>query len=77
MRQIAGQCVNFGQRVQNSVYECVMNAAQTRSLRAKLIDMIDLEKDSLRFYYLGNHYQTRVEQFGAKPSYDAEGFLLI
>ena len=77
LRQIAKQCINYGQRVQNSVFECIVDAAQAKILRHKLCEIIDKERDSLRFYYLGNHYQTKVEHFGAKPGYEAEGVLLL
>lgn len=77
LRQIARQCVNYGQRVQNSVFECVLDAAQCRALQHKLRSIMDQEKDSLRFYYLGNRYQTKIEHFGAKPSYEPEGVLMI
>ena len=77
LRQIAKQCVNYGQRVQNSVFECIVDAAQAKILRQKLCEIMDKERDSLRFYYLGNHYQTKVEHVGAKPGYEAEGVLLI
>lgn len=77
LRQIAKQCVNYGQRVQNSVFECVLDAAQCRSLQHKLVQLMDAEKDSLRFYYLGNRYQAKIEHFGVKESYDAEGVLMV
>lgn len=77
LRQIAKQCVNYGQRVQNSVFECVLDAAQCRALQHKLRSIMDQEKDSLRFYYLGNRYQTKIEHFGAKPTYEPEGVLMI
>ena len=70
LRLIAKQCVNYGQRVQNSVFECLLDAAQLRALQAKLCGIMDKEKDSLRFYNLGDRYQTRIEHFGAKPGYD-------
>ena len=75
LRLIAKQCVNYGQRVQNSVFECILDAAQCRQLQHKLCSLMDKEKDSLRFYNLGDHYHTRVEHVGAHPSYDAEGVL--
>jgi len=56
LRRVAKTCVDHGQRVQNSVFECVLDAAQCKMLKAKLLSLIDLEKDSLRFYYLGNKY---------------------
>ena len=77
LRQIAKQCVNYGQRVQNSVFECVLDAAQCKQLQQKLLALMDPESDSLRFYYLGNHYQTKIEHFGSKASYEAEGTLMV
>ena len=77
LRKIAKQCVNYGQRVQNSVFECILDAAQCKQLQHILLSIMDAKKDSLRFYYLGSHYQTKVEHFGAKPSYEPEGVLLI
>lgn len=77
LRQIAKQCVNYGQRVQNSVFECLLDAAQCRSLQAKLCKIMDTEHDSLRFYYLGNRYEGKIEHFGAKRSYLPEGVLMI
>ena len=77
LRRVAKQCVNYGQRVQNSVFECVMDAAQTKQFQHKFLSIIDLDKDSLRFYYLGNCYQNKVEHFGAKESYNAEGVLFV
>lgn len=77
LRQIAKQCVNYGQRVQNSVFECVLDAAQCKQLQQKLLALMDPESDSLRFYYLGNRYQTKIEHFGCKESYAPEGVLMI
>ena len=77
LRQIAKQCVNYGQRVQNSVFECLLDAAQCRLLQAKLCKIMDPEKDSLRFYYLGDRYENKMEHFGAKPAYDPEGVLML
>lgn len=77
LRQIAKECVNYGQRVQNSVFECVVDAAKCRELQHKLFKIMDPNKDSLRFYYLGNHYKTKIEHFGAKETYEAEGLLII
>lgn len=77
LRQIAKQCVNYGQRVQNSVFECVLDAAQCKQLQHKLLNIIDEKKDSLRFYYLGSKYQTKIEHFGIKASYDPEGVLIL
>lgn len=77
LRKIAKQCVNYGQRVQNSVFECLLDASQARILKQELCDIMDDNKDSLRFYYLGNKYQTKIEHFGAKQGYDPEGELII
>ena len=77
LRQIAKQCVNYGQRVQNSVFECLLDAAQCRSLQAKLCAIMDEERDSLRFYYLGDRYQTKIDHFGRGAGYAPEGALLI
>ena len=70
LRKIAKQCVNYGQRVQNSVFECNMDAAKCRQVKAILEDIMDKEKDSLRFYYLGDRYKNKVEHIGAKPGFD-------
>lgn len=77
LHRIAKQCVNYGQRVQNSVFECIFDAAKCREVQNILVKLIDPKKDSLRFYYIGNNYDNRVQHFGAKPSYDAEGVLII
>lgn len=77
LRQIAKQCLNYGQRVQNSVFECLVDAAQAKALQHKLLTIMDEEKDSLRFYYLGNKYKTKIEHFGAKACYDIEGALIF
>ena len=77
LRQIAKQCVNYGQRVQCSVFECLLDTAQCRALQAKLCSIMDPEKDSLRFYYLGNRYESKIEHFGAKTSYMPEEPIII
>ena len=77
LRQIAKQCVNYGQRVQNSVFECLLDAAQYRMLQAKLCKIMDPERDSLRFYYLGNRYENKIEHFGVKASYNPEDVLML
>ncbi len=77
LRKVAKECVNYGQRVQNSVFECILDASQSLMLKSKLCELIDLNKDSLRFYYLGNNYKNKIEHFGAKESYDAEGVLFV
>ncbi|MCD8054576.1 MAG: CRISPR-associated endonuclease Cas2 [Lachnospiraceae bacterium] len=77
LRKVAKECVNYGQRVQNSVFECIVDASQSLLLKDKLQKLIDPEKDSLRFYYLGNNYKTKIEHFGAKNTYEAEGILMM
>ncbi len=77
LRKVAKECVNYGQRVQNSVFECVLDASQLLLLKDRLVSLINEEEDSLRFYYLGNNYKAKVEHFGNKTSYDAEGTLMI
>ena len=76
LRKVAKQCQNYGQRVQNSVFECLIDAAQSKQLKHLLTQLIDPKKDSLRFYYLGNEWRSRVEHVGAKPSVDLEGTLV-
>ncbi len=77
LRQVAKQCVNYGQRVQNSVFECSLDASQYRLVQSKLLKIANLEKDSLRFYNLGNNYQNKVEHFGTKSTYEPEGVLMV
>ncbi len=77
LRQVAKLCENSGQRVQFSVFECLVDPAQWAEMRKRLIEVVDLDKDSLRFYFLGKHWQRRVEQLGAKPSYDPQGPLIV
>ncbi len=77
LRKVAKECVNYGQRVQNSVFECILDASQLLIVKDRLVSLINEKEDSLRFYYLGNKYQTKVEHFGIKISYDAEGTLMI
>ena len=77
LRQVAKRCVVHGQRVQNSVFECIADAAEMVRIKSELVELIDPEKDSLRFYYLGNKYQTKIEHVGAKPTYEPEGFLAL
>lgn len=77
LRQIAKQCVNYGQRVQNSVFECILDAAQCKQLQHKLCSIMDDTKDSLRFYYLGSKYNTKIEHFGTKQAYEPEGVLIV
>ncbi len=77
LRKIAKQCINYGQRVQNSVFECVLDAAQLRALEAKLVATMDQEKDSLRFYNLGNNYSEKIRHYGVKPGYDPADPLIL
>lgn len=77
LRQVAKQCVNYGQRVQNSVFECILDAAKCREVQHKLEQIIDKEKDSLRFYFLGNNFKTKVVHIGTKEVFDVEGTLII
>ncbi|MGN0628062.1 MAG: CRISPR-associated endonuclease Cas2 [Oscillospiraceae bacterium] len=77
LRRIAKECVNYGQRVQNSVFECLLDAAQCRSLQAKLCSIMDMQRDSLRFYYLGNRYENKIEHFGCKNTYMPEDTLIL
>lgn len=72
LRKVAKQCVNYGQRVQNSVFECIMDAALAKEVKHKLEKIIDKEKDSLRFYYLGDNFKTKIEHIGIKPSVDVD-----
>ena len=77
LRQVAKKCVDYGQRVQNSVFECLLDAAQLVVLRHELESLIDPEKDSLRFYNLGNRYQGRIDHVGTRQTYAPEGPLII
>lgn len=77
LRHVAKECLNYGQRVQYSVFECELDAAQYRMLKGRLCEIIK-EDDSIRFYNLGNHAKNRIEQFGKRKSYDAQNdFLTI
>ena len=77
LRHVARLCQDRGQRVQNSVFECLVDAAQWVEFRAALIALADVEEDSLRFYFLGNNWKGRVEHVGTKPAYDPEGPLIL
>lgn len=76
LRKIAKECENYGQRVQNSVFECLIDPARLKHLQARLKNLIDKDKDSLRYYYLGDNWKPRVQHVGAKPSLDLEGTLI-
>lgn len=77
LRQVAKQCVNFGQRVQNSVFECNVDPGQFAELKHRLEAIIDEDQDSLRYYSLGSNWKRKVEHVGAKPGYDSEGVLMV
>lgn len=77
LRKVAKQCTNYGQRVQNSVFECNMDYGKCREVKHLLETIIDKEKDSLRFYYLGNNYKGKVEHIGAKETFDLEEPLIF
>jgi CRISPR-associated protein Cas2 len=76
LRRVAKVCEDYGQRVQNSVFECLVDPAQWTELRKKLVELAKVETDSLRFYFLGANWQRRVEHVGAKASYDPQGPLI-
>ena len=77
LRRVAKVCKDYGQRVQFSVFECIVDPAQWTMLRRRLIGEIEEESDSLRFYFLGSNWKRRVEHVGAKPAIDQEGLLLV
>ncbi len=77
LRKVARQCVNYGRRVQNSVFECELDAAQARQVKHILEGIISAEEDSLRFYYLGNNYKNKVEHIGIKASFDVNDPLIL
>ena len=77
LRKVAKQCQNHAQRVQNSVFEADLDYGNFLKLKERLIKLIDPSKDSLRFYYLGNHWQKRVKHIGAKETYDPEGVIIL
>lgn len=77
LRKVAKRCVDHGQRVQNSVFECLLDSAQCRILQHKLVQIMDQDRDSLRFYYLGKKYENKIEHFGCKQTYLPEETLMI
>lgn len=77
LRKVAKECVNYGQRVQNSVFECNMDAATLALFKRKLEALIDPALDSIRFYNLGNRYSSKIQHIGNHPTYDAEDVLMI
>lgn len=77
LRQIARQCTNYDQRVQNSVFECLLGYSPMQTSASKFDIDYEPEKDSMRFYYLGKHYEQKIEHFGCKPSYMPEDPLIL
>lgn len=77
LRKVAKQCLNYGQRVQNSVFECLVDPVQFAVLKQRLEEIVDPGTDSLRYYFLGKNWKSRVEHFGAKDTYDPEGIMLV
>ena len=77
LRKVAKQCVNYGVRVQNSVFEADLDYSSFLKLKDRLCKLINPDEDSLRFYYLGNNWEKRIEHVGAKKTYNPEGVLII
>lgn len=77
LRRVAKECINYGQRVQYSVFECIIDPAQWVKLKNKLESIIEPKTDSLRYYFLGANYKNRVEHVGAKPSIDMDGPVIV
>jgi CRISPR-associated protein Cas2 len=77
LRRVAKICQNYGQRVQYSIFECIVDPAQWTQMRELLIEVIDEKQDSLRFYFMGSNWKHRVEHIGAKEAVDQEGPLII
>lgn len=77
LRKVAKECENHAQRVQNSVFEADLDYGSFIRMKERLVKLIDKERDSLRFYYLGNNWEKRIEHIGAKPTYDPEGVIIL
>ena len=77
LRKVAKECERYGQRVQCSVFECVIDASQCENLKSKLYDMIDLRCDSIRFYFLGQKYNAKILEYGKKRIFESEGSLIF
>lgn len=77
LRRVARACQGYGQRVQNSVFECLVDSERWARLRLRLLDEFDPSEDSLRFYFLGNNWEHRVEHVGAKPTINPKGPLIV
>ena len=77
LQRVARACLDFGQRAQNSVFECQVDPAQFATLKKRLLDIVNLKEDSVRFYSLGKNWRRRVEHYGTKPTADLEGPLIV
>jgi len=77
LRRIARACLDYGQRVQNSVFECDVDPARFTKLKKRILDIVEPETDSIRFYFLGKNWKRRIEHYGAKPAVDLDGPLII
>ena len=77
LRRVSKMCQNYGQRVQLSVFECIVDPGQWATLRQKLVDIVDQKQDSLRFYFLGANWRGRIEHLGIKAAIDQEGPLIV
>lgn len=77
LRKVAKCCQNYGQRVQNSVFECLVDGSTFVKLRGNLLSVIDEESDSIRIYHMGKNYQSKIEEYGKATSYEIEGELII
>lgn len=77
LSRVARACLDYGQRVQNSVFECQVDPAQFTELKKRILDTIEMKEDSIRFYFLGKNWRRRVEHYGAKPSIDPDGPLIV
>ena len=77
LRKVAKECQNHAQRVQNSVFEAALPYSAVLRLKDRLVKLIDPEQDSLRFYYLGNKWERKVEHIGAKKTYNPEGVIIV
>lgn len=77
LAKVAKVCTNYGQRVQNSVFECLVDGTQFAMLKKQLVDVIDEKKDSIRYYIMGDNYQKRVEHVGVQKAFDMSGALIV
>lgn len=77
LNKVAKECLNYGQRVQNSVFECIIDYSHFLILKEKLLKIIDKDCDSIRIYRIGNNWQNKIESYGIKTSYDPTGLLII